>query len=309
MFRFTALFCLITAAAAAQTGDIYQRLRTALGPAGESAVSELSRKNFAAVARMLSSSGTSDDSSRAEIASLQGAVAFLAGDMKAALLYFDRAAQIKPLADADAFTRAMALVELKDDQQAHLALAALAQKYPRRALYIYWLGRLDYDQHRYEDAVQELSKAVELDPQSARAWDSLGLAFDMQGKVEEARDAFQKAVTLNRSEPKPSPWPAHDFGSLMLRANRLPEAEAALRESLHYDPNLAPAHYHLARTLEREGKDQDALSEYRLAVNRDPTSTDACYSLALLYRKLHRDQDAEAMFAEYKKRKQASAAQ
>jgi tetratricopeptide (TPR) repeat protein len=304
MLRFVAFFCLMITAAA-QDADIYQRVRAALGASGEPAAAELAHRNFAAVMSRLSAAKPSDTASRFEIACLQGGVAFLAGDMKAAVLNFDRAAQIKPLTDADAFTRAMALVELNNDQQARIALSALAQKYPRRALYVYWLGRLDYDRRRYEEAVRELSNAVELDPQSARAWDSLGLAFDMEGKMEQAHDAFQKAVNRNRNQPKPSGWPPHNLGFLSLRMNNLAEAEAALRESLRYDPKLTAAQYHLARTLEKEDKDQEALQEYVLAVNGDPTSTDACYSLALLYRKLHRDHEAEAMFAEYKKRKQA----
>ena len=82
------------------------------------------------------------------------------------------------------------------------------------------------------------------------------------------------------------------------------EAEAALRESLQYDPKLAQAHYHLARSLEKQGKETEAVEEYVTAVSGDPAASDACYSLGMLYRKLHREADANAMFAEYKRRKE-----
>jgi cell fate (sporulation/competence/biofilm development) regulator YlbF (YheA/YmcA/DUF963 family) len=42
------------------------------------------------------------------------------------------------------------------------------------------------------------------------------------------------------------------------------------------------------------------------AVAGDEEASDACYSLAMLYRKLHRDAEANAMFAEFKKRKQST---
>jgi TolA-binding protein len=78
-----------------------------------------------------------------------------------------------------------------------------------------------------------------------------------------------------------------------------------LRESLRYDSSFTQAHYHLGRTLEKEGNPTEAIDEYLAAVSSDPEASDACYSLAMLYRKLHRDAEADAMFAELKRRKQA----
>ena len=124
----------------------------------------------------------------------------------------------------------------------------------------------------------------------------------------QAREMFEKAVTLNRQQSKPSPWPPHNLGYLLLRMGEPAKAEEALRESLRYDANLAQTHYYLARVLEKEDHANDAIAEYQTAVARDATSTDSCYSLAMLYRKLHRDEDAKAMFDEFRKRKGASEA-
>jgi tetratricopeptide (TPR) repeat protein len=85
------------------------------------------------------------------------------------------------------------------------------------------------------------------------------------------------------------------------------EAETLLREALQYDPDLSQARYHLGRALEKEGRETEAIEEYRTAIARDMASADACYSLAMLYRKLHRDTEARAMFAEYKRRRQGTA--
>jgi tetratricopeptide (TPR) repeat protein len=198
----------------------------------------------------------------------------------------------------------MALVNLGDGVGSRKLLNQLFEQHPDRPIYIYWLGKLDYDAHRYEDAAAELQKAVALDPNSSRAWDSLGLTFDMQGLAEQAHEAFEKAVVLNREQTHPSPWPPHNLGYWLLRMNRTQQAEAALRESLRYNPSLAQSHYHLGRTLEKEGRQPEAAHEYLTAVNTDARSADACYSLAILYRKLHRNADADAMFTEYKKRRQ-----
>ena len=305
----TALCILATTSALAQSGDIFERLRRALMPSGqgEVAASALASKNFAQVEELLARGSGSTPQDRAELLCLQGAVYFLERKMSRAAGAFCEAAKLAPLRDSDSFTLAMAWVNLGDDTHARAQLASLTRKYPERAIYIYWLGRLDYDQRRYEQSVAKLEKAAELDPKSARIWDSLGLAFDMQGKLEQAVGAFEKAVSVNREQPHPSPWPPHDLGYLLLRMEKSKQAEEALRESLGYDPKLVQAHYHLGRTLEKEGRETEAINEYVIATSGGAESADACYSLAMLYRKLHRDLEANAMFAEFKRRKQAFA--
>jgi tetratricopeptide (TPR) repeat protein len=301
-----ALCVLLATAAGGQSGDIFERLRHALAATGtgDVAAQALAAKNFSKVDKILAEAKVSDSSEKAALLSLQGAVDFLEGKMAPAVVAFGEASRLAPLIERDSFTLAMALIKLGDDGQARGVLAGLAEKHPDSAIYLYWLGRLDYDQRRYQEAVEKLDRATKLDPQSARAWDSLGLAFDMQGRVEQARSALEKATRLNREEAHPSPWPPHDLGYLLLRVDQPEDAEAALRESLRYDPNLAQAHYHLGRVLEKEAHDKEAIDEYVRAVSLDATSPDACYSLAMLYRKLHRNTDAQAMFAEYRNRKQ-----
>jgi tetratricopeptide (TPR) repeat protein len=266
----------------------------------------LAKRDLPVLEQMLAGLTPDSPAERSEVLALEGALEFLEGKMNAAASNFRKASELAPLNDADSFTLAMVLVNLQDEADARPLLTALAEKYPTQAIYIYWLGRIDYSQRRYVEAVGKLERASELDPQSPRVWDSLGLAFDMQGHMEQALEAFQKAASLNRALAHPSPWPPHDLGFLLLRMDQPKEAEVCLREALRYDPHFAQAHYHLGRVLEKEARDPEAIEEYRSAISADPVSTDACYSLATLYRKLHRDADATAMFAEYQKRKQAS---
>ncbi|HEX4165827.1 MAG TPA: tetratricopeptide repeat protein [Bryobacteraceae bacterium] len=300
-------FCVMLAVSGfAQSSDVFERLKHALAPygEGEAAAQELAKEHFATVEAMLAKGAALDTPDRAELVSLEGAVAFLARDMKQAITFFGKAAAVAPLKDGDSFTLAMALVVTGEDQRASGILLTLAQKHPRQAIYLYWLGRIDYNLRLYPEAIDKLRKVVELDPKSARAWDSLGLAFDMQGQMEQAYEALKKAEELNRARPYPSAWPPHDLGCWYLRMNQPQEAENVLRESLRFDPKFAPAHYHLGRALEKQGRDGEAVLEYKTAISEDTFSTDACYSLASLYRKLRRNAEANAMFAEYRKRKE-----
>jgi len=282
---------------AQQPENLLERIRNSpLPPETRETVAKLfSAKDFSAVEEILARFP--------ELRALTGAVEFLHGRMDLSAAAFSQADKLSPLSDSDRFTWAMALVNLREGQGAREQLNRLAAIHPNAALYLYWLARIDYDQRRYEDAIEKFNRVIRLDPLSARAYDNLGLALDMSGRPEEARDVFLKAVELNRKLPDPSAWPPHNLGYLLVRLLEFKDAEKALRESLKYDPRFATAHYHLGRALEGDGRDNEAIDEYRVAISLDPTAVEALYSLGLLYRRHDRSAEADAAFAEYKKLK------
>ncbi len=296
------LFALVTARA----DDLHQRLLHFLGPeAGPKNIALLKEGKFSEVEANVAQATAGNQQLQSEQRALCGILEFMNGQMDSALQAFQQAGKWKPLVESDRFTLAMAFVRLGRHDDARTELNQLAAREPNKAIYPYWLGRIDYDQRRYDAAVVHLKQAIELDPKSARAWDSLGLAYDMQGHSDDALQALEQGARFNRQQEHPSAWPPHDLGALLLRMGQTKQAEAAFREALQSDPQMEQAHYHLGRALEKDGADEEAVNEYLTAIKEDTKSADVCYSLALLYRKLHRDQDASAMFAEWRKRRDA----
>ena len=301
---------LMAQAIAPHEDSLSERIRRApLGPEERSAItSSLSAKDYARIESVLTAAAGANPGHAAELYALLGAIYSVGRSMDHAATAFRRAETLGPLDDRDRFTLSMALVDLGDTSGARAELSQLNRSHPDQPLYLYWLARVDYYQRRYEDSVAKLQRVVQLDPQSPRAYDNLGLSFDMMGRYEEARVAFEKAVEFNRRLSQPSPWPPHNLGDLLLRLEKPEEAEKALRESLQYDSRFAMAHFHLGRALEKEGRDAAAVDEYRAAISLDTSLAEPCYSLGLLYRRQKRAADANAAFAEFKRRKSAAAA-
>jgi tetratricopeptide (TPR) repeat protein len=243
----------------------------------------------------------------AELCALLGALEFLNQRMGQAVQGFRQADALSPRDDGDRFTLAMALVELGDVKAARVELTRLSGSHPQQAIYVYWLGRLDYGQRLYEDAVDKFKRVTTLDPASARGYDNLGLAYDMMGRNEEAQAAFSKAVELNRKVASPSAWPPHNLGFLQLRLQQFGAAEENLRESLKYNPKFALAHYHLARVLENQGRDAEAIVEHKAAAELDKGLAEPLYSLGLLYRRSGKMAESANAMAEYKRRKASAA--
>ena len=198
--------------------------------------------------------------------------------MSQAVQAFRQADWQKPLDDHDRFTLAMALVDLGDIKASRTELTRLNELHPNEAIYLYWLGRLDYDQRLYDNAVEKFKRVISMDPSSVRGYDNLGLTYDMMGLTDEALAAFARAVTLNRQLATPSPWPPHNLGYLQLRLQQFDQAEANLREALKYEPKFALAHYHLARALEKEGRSDLAIQEYKSAAALNAKLAEPLYS-------------------------------
>ena len=101
----------------------------------------------------------SNDATRPEILAVEGAIAFVSGDMSTAAKTFASANGLKPLSEADSFTWAMALVKLGDSGGGRQILSNLHRERPGNPLYIYWLAKVDYFERRYADAVAKLQQA------------------------------------------------------------------------------------------------------------------------------------------------------
>jgi len=141
----------------------------------------------------------------AKLLAIAGGIFFLDAQYLEAAIAWKKAEAIAPLDDRSRFTLAMAYVKLNRRDGARAELDKLAAAQPQNPLFLYWLGRLDYDARNYSFAITRLQKVIELDPKMMRAYDTLGLCFDYLGKFDEAVKNYNRAVELNRLQSKPSP--------------------------------------------------------------------------------------------------------
>ena len=225
-----------------------------------------------------------------------------------ATIAWKKAEAIAPLDDRSRFTLAMAYVKLDRRDWARPELEKLAAGQPRNPLYLYWLGRLDYDARNYASAIAHLQRVIELDPNMMRAYDNLGLCYDYLGKFDEAVKSYNRAVELNRLQPKPSPWPHLDLAVSLISINRLSEAEKNLREAIGYDPRLPQAHYQLGRVLEMQGQYEAAAQSLGQAGGLNPAYPEPHYLLGRIYHRLGNEPLSKREIARFQELKRGSEA-
>lgn len=105
------------------------------------------------------------------------------------------------------------------------------------------------------------------------------------GQQQEAIHSYEEATRLNRENlTAASFWPPLNLGALMLKLDRLNEAETYLRESLKYDPKSPKTRYRLALLFEKQGKLEDAVSQLKESAATDASYPEPHYALNRIYR-------------------------
>jgi tetratricopeptide (TPR) repeat protein len=154
----------------------------------------------------------------------------------------------------------------------------------------------------WRDPVRLWSSAVEVSPQSAGAWNALGVQLRLRGEPGEAIAAFRRAHEL-----EPAAWAApFNIGTLHLDLGRasgryedLLEAERWLEESLKARPGAERSRWYLAETWHAMGRVERAEAEFRALAGLSPRLFEMTrYALARLAAERGRFDEAEGLLGE-----------
>jgi len=110
----------------------------------------------------------------------------------------------------------------------------------------------------YDKALTHFQKAVEIDPEYARAWCGMGTIYRNQEKYEEAFENYNKAIELD-----PGYVVCYDnLGIAYFRTGNDGEAKKAFTKAAELDPGYADAHFNLGLLYEAVGDNDRSISEY-----------------------------------------------
>ncbi len=140
------------------------------------------------------------------------------------------------------------------------------QRQPDRADALHLLGVIRHQQGDNHAAVQLISRAISLSPQSATFFNNHALALHALGRFEEAREALRRALEIR-------PRYAQAMANLGMVQESLREHDAALatyREALKIEPYHPDATIKLARLLEKLDRSEEAIQLYEQGIAHVP---------------------------------------
>jgi len=121
-----------------------------------------------------------------------------------------------------------------------------------------------------------------------------GMIFDKQGKFNEAIKEYEKALQMN-----PNSVGAHQqLGSLLYRLRQVDRAIAHYMIVIRFQPDSASAHYNLGLALVDEGQVEKAIEHYRHALRIKPNFAEVYNNLGVALFQIGTPQAAIASFKE-----------
>jgi tetratricopeptide (TPR) repeat protein len=131
----------------------------------------------------------------------------------------------------------------------------------------YNLGNAYMHNGKYDQAIFEFNRTLQLQPNHARAYNNLGRIYVMQGRLNEAIAAFKQAVAVNPGNAKAY----NNLGSAYLMQGDVENALSAIQRSLTIDPNNPEAHSNLAVAYYSKQEYDRALMHYEEALKQGGT--------------------------------------
>ena len=168
----------------------------------------------------------------------------------------------------------------------------------------------------------ELARAVELDPESIEQRERLARRLFDEGRKEEAKEHFRAVLARTQSvdalelyvglcanaleglpaferltvlQPGEGKW-WHKLGSTLYLADRIDEAESAIRQALAVAPGMAEAQSDLGAVLTRKGDVETGIAALNRAIEMSPGNAAAYGNLGVALRKAGRADEAVAAF-------------
>jgi protein O-GlcNAc transferase len=273
------------------------------------------------------STSPGDQTDTAEVHLGKGYEALKQDRYDAAIDEFRTALRIDPkLVLRAEFPLAVALFESHKPVEARKEFEAVQREAGDHPNVLYYLGRLDLDDHNFESAIRNLSEAAakppfpdtsyylgfayfkhgdfpaaekwlkdaaEANPRDARIPYQLGLVYRQQGLEDQAKQAFARSDELHQKDDQE--------GRLRVECGQKldqgPREEARALCGQLYNPDNAEKLMTLGTIYAQHGDLEDALKPLQRAAELQPQSPQMQYNLALAYYQLNRFDEARVPLA------------
>jgi tetratricopeptide (TPR) repeat protein len=222
----------------------------------------------------------------AELHNLMGEIEEKDANFIAAANEFETAARMDP-SESNLFDWASELLLHRTLDPAIEVFHRAAERYPSSPRVAIGLGMALYSRGNYDEAVQSLLRAADLNPSDARCYIFLSKAYD--SSPSQAAEVIKRFRHFADLQPR-NPRAPYYYAMSLWKGRRAQDAgldvsqiESLLKQSITLDPNFAEAHLQLGNLYSDQNKYADSVPEYVKALEHDPDLADAHYRLGQAY--------------------------
>jgi tetratricopeptide (TPR) repeat protein len=162
------------------------------------------------------------------------------------------------------------------------------------------LGRANADQNQYTAALDEFSRALELDPKAEGAHFGRGMILLHKGKLDDSAREFRAEIESHPGDVKAK----YHLAYVLLIQHQQDQALTLLTAVVRDKPDYAEAQYQLGKILLERGEIKAAIERLETAVRLDPGKDYSYFQLSIAYRRDGRFDDSQRVLQAYQKLKE-----
>lgn len=201
------------------------------------------------------------------------------GDLRGAIVDFDRCI-VKNVKNFNAyFYKAKALIELKEPQNALPNLNLAIENQPTNPMFYYYRGKLFYDQGNPDKAFTDFDKAVSLKADFPDALNYRGVTREVSGKHAEAIEDYKAAIAANPDYATAY----YNKGTSEAALGQYKEALTSFSKCIELDPKKVMSFMNRGNCYVMLKDYPSAITDYTAAIALDPENSDAYYNRGAAY--------------------------
>ena len=179
-----------------------------------------------------------------------------------------------------------------DDPQGLMRINKMIENYPNEAQLYFLRGEYFYTQEGYDQAIRDLSKAIQLDSTKSTYWHSLSNAYMDYFKSQEALSVMREASARFPD----SVYTQLKLSETQLIMERHQEAMATLTKIKQKDEFNADAHYMMGLVFSDLGEVDNAIVNFQQCVELDPKFIESWVELGNLWAQKENGNDPNLYF-------------
>ena len=168
----------------------------------------------------------------------------------------------------------------------------LQKQFPKSFNLYNIIGTANQGLGKLDEAVEAFNKAVSIKPDFAEACYNMGNALQDLGKLDEAIKAYNKAVSIKPNYAKAY----NNMGNALKAQGKLDEVIEAYKKVAAIKPDLAEAYNNMGIALKEQGKLDEAVEAFNKAVFIKPGFAEAYNNLGVVYMEAANFKQAQICF-------------
>ena len=205
-----------------------------------------------------------------------GEAAYQAGNYMEGMKVFEQYTLDNPDNPWGHFMLGLSAWKNDDLEKAEVAFEEALRIHPNHVKSLVNLSRVLIEKGRFDESLDKLVHASDIEPDSADVHRVLGRTYAAQGKIDDAVGAYRRAIALDDTDA----WSLNNLGFLFLAQGRALDALPVLAKAVELRKDAPVFRNNLGMALEHTGRFTAAAAEYSDALSANPDYEKAQRNLA-----------------------------